>query len=144
MDNFNLNRFIEAQERDYKIALAEIKVGKKQTHWVWYIFPQIKGLGHSETAQYYSIQNADEAQAYLENEYLHNNLIEICSALLELETNDPMEVMGFPDNLKLCSSMTLFHLVNPDEIIFKQVLDKYYGSELDKITVKIFNSSNNI
>ena len=141
MSNFDLDRFVKAQERNYKTALAEIKAGKKQTHWIWYIFPQIKGLGHSETAQYYSIQNADEAKAYLDNEYLYNNLIKICNELLKLEISDSVEVMGFPDNLKLCSSMTLFHLVKPEEKIFKQVLDKYYNGKLDENTVRIYNNS---
>lgn len=140
MDNFDLDRFIKAQERAYSTALTEIRAGKKQSHWIWYIFPQIKGLGHSETAQYYSIQNANEAQAYLENEYLYNNLIEICNELLKLENNDPMEVMGFPDNLKLCSSMTLFHLVKPDEQVFRQVLNKYYNGKLDECTIKLLNN----
>lgn len=140
MEKFDLERFVKAQERNYSTALTEIKSGKKQTHWIWYIFPQIKGLGHSETAQYYSIQNANEAQAYLNNEYLHNNLIEICNELLKLKTNDPMEVMGFPDNLKLCSSMTLFHLVAPKETIFKQVLDKYYNGKLDEKTIRLWNN----
>lgn len=138
---YNLDRFIKAQKRDYSTALAEIKAGK-QTHWVWYILPQIKGLGHSETAQYYSIQSADEVKAYLDNEYLHNNLIKICNELLKLKSNDILEIMGFPDNLKLCSSMTLFHLIEPEEIVFKQVLDKYYRGKLDEITVKIFNNMN--
>ena len=143
MQNFNLDRFIKAQKRDYSTALAEIKAGKKQSHWVWYIFPQLKGLGHSEAAQYYSMQNADEAQAYLENEYLHNNIIEICNELLKLKTNNPMEVMGFPDNLKLCSSMTLFHLVAPKDTIFKQVIDKFYNGKLDENTIRLYNKSSN-
>jgi len=142
MQQFNLDRFIKAQERDYSTALSEIKAGKKKSHWVWYIFPQIKGLGHSETAQYYSIQNADEARAYLDNEYLHHNLIEICTELLKLDTSDPLEVMGYPDNLKLCSSMTLFHWVEPDEEIFKQVLDKFYNGKLDTNTLAIFEGNN--
>lgn len=143
MDNFNLNRFIEAQKRDYSKALAEIKAGKKQSHWMWYIFPQIKGLGQSETAQYYSIQSIDEAEEYLENEYLHNNLIEICNELLKLKTNNPIEVMGFPDNLKLCSSMTLFYWVKPEEIIFKQVLNKFYDGKIDDNTIRLCNNTGN-
>lgn len=142
MQPLNLDRFIKAQERDYNIALSEIKAGKKKSHWVWYIFPQIKGLGHSETAQYYSIQNTDEARAYLDNEYLRHNLLEICSELLKLDTNDPIDVMGFPDNLKLCSSMTLFHLVEPKEEIFKQVLSKYYNGQLDSNTLTIVGRCN--
>ena len=141
MENFDLDRFVKAQERDYNTALAEIKNGRKESHWIWYIFPQIKGLGHSGTAQYYSIQNADEAEAYLNNEYLHNNLIEISNELLKLKSNDILSIMGFPDNLKLCSSMTLFHLVEPDEEIFKKVLDKYYNGKLDENTIRLYNNT---
>ncbi len=141
MKDFDLDRFVKAQERDYNTALAEIKNGRKESHWIWYIFPQIKGLGHSGTAQYYSIQNADEAEAYLNNEYLHNNLIEISNELLKLKSNDILSIMGFPDNLKLCSSMTLFHLVEPDEEIFKKVLDKYYNGKLDENTIRLYNNT---
>ena len=142
MKQLKIDRFIKAQEREYDIALSEIKAGKKKNHWIWYIFPQIKGLGQSETAQYYSIQNTDEAKLFLENEYLRHNLIEICSELLKLDTNDPLEVMGFPDNLKLCSSMTLFHLVEPQEEIFKLVLNKYYNGQLDTNTLTIIEREN--
>lgn len=139
MENFNLDRFIKAQERYYHTALLEIKAGRKQTHWIWYIFPQIKGLGHSDTAQYYSIQNINEAKAYLNNKYLYTNLIEICNELLNLKTNNAMEVMGFPDNLKLFSSMTLFHLISPNEPIFEKVLNKHYNGKLDNTTIRLCN-----
>lgn len=139
MNNLNLERFIKAQERDYKTALEEIKRGKKESHWIWYIFPQIKGLGNSETSQYYSIQNIDEAKDYWNNKYLRNNLVEICNELLKLETSDILKVMGFPDNLKLCSCMTLFHLIAPEESVFKKVLNKYYDGNIDENTVRIFN-----
>ena len=135
----DIDRFIEAQERDYPVALKEIKSGHKQSHWIWYIFPQIKGLGYSETAQYYAIEDVEEAKAYLNNEYLHNNLVEICQELLKLKSNDIVDIMGYPDNLKLCSSMTLFSFVAPDEKIFEQVLDKYYDSKLDKKTLEILS-----
>ena len=133
----NLDRFIKAQEQDYPVALQEIKSGHKRSHWIWYIFPQIKGLGYSETAQYYSIEDIEEAKAYLNNEYLHNNLVEICQELLKLKSNDIVDIMGYPDNLKLCSSMTLFNFIAPDEKIFKQVLDKYYNEKLDTKTLEI-------
>lgn len=135
----DLDRFIEAQERDYPVALKEIKSGHKQSHWIWYIFPQIRGLGYSETAQYYAIEDIEETKAYLNNEYLHNNLVEICQELLKLKSNDIVDIMGYPDNLKLCSSMTLFNAVAPDEKIFEQVLDKYYDSKLDKKTLEILS-----
>lgn len=135
----NLDRFIKAQERDYNIALEEIKSGHKQSHWVWYIFPQLKGLGHSETAQYYAIKDVKEAKAYIDNEYLYNHLIEICKELLKLKSDNILDIMGYPDNLKLCSSMTLFHLVKPDEDIFEQVLEKYYDGKQDSRTVNLYN-----
>lgn len=136
----DIDRFIEAQERDYPVALKEIKSGHKQSHWIWYIFPQIKGLGYSETAQYYAIEDVEEAKAYLNNEYLHNNLVEICQELLKLKSNDIVDIMGYPDNLKLCSSMTLFSFVAPDEEIFKKVLDKYYDGKLDIKTLEILRT----
>ena len=135
----SLDRFIKAQERDYNIALEEIKSGHKRSHWVWYIFPQIKGLGYSEMAQYYAIQDIEEAKAYVNNEYLYNNLIEICNELLKLKSNDIIDIMGYPDNLKLCSSMTLFHLVKPNENVFKQVLNKYFEGKQDSKTINLYN-----
>lgn len=140
MEKFDLDRFIKAQKRDYDTAFFEIREGKKRTHWIWYIFPQINGLGQSETAKYYSIQSIDEAKAYLDNEYLYNNLIDICNELLKLRTNNILDIMGYPDNLKLCSSMTLFYLVSPNETTFKKVLDKFYNGKLDENTMKIYNS----
>ena len=142
MEELKIDRFIKAQEKGYDIALSEIRAGKKKSHWIWYIFPQIKGLGQSSIAQYYSIQNIDEAKLFLENKYLRHNLIEICSELLKLDTNNPLEVMGFPDNLKLCSSMTLFHLVEPQEKIFNQVLNKFYNGQLDTNTLNILERNN--
>lgn len=141
MENFDLDRFIKAQKRKYNIAFSEIREGKKQTHWIWYIFPQIKGLGQSETAKYYSIQSIDEAKAYLDNTYLYNNLIDICNELLKLKSNNILDIMGYPDNLKLCSSMTLFYLVAPKETIFKKILDKFYDGKLDENTIILCNNS---
>ncbi len=143
MNNVNIERYIEAHEIEYKQALEEIKSGKKKTHWMWYIFPQIKGLGMSSTSKYYAIKNIEEAQAYLNNEYLYNHLIEICKELMKLNTNNITEVLPYPDNYKLCSSMTLFYLTNPKEEIFKQVLDKYYNGKLDEKTIEILNKQQN-
>ena len=97
----NLERFIEAQERDYESALKEIKNGKKETHWIWYIFPQLKGLGMSYYADYYGIENLEEAKAYFENEYLRNHLLEITDSLLSIPTHNILEVVDSPDDLKL-------------------------------------------
>lgn len=110
----DLERFLIAQQTYYRTALQEIKNGQKRSHWMWFIFPQIAGLGHSETAWYYAIKNMDEARAYMEDYTLRSNLIEISEALLEVESNDAEKVMGWPDNLKLKSSMTLFSLVKPE------------------------------
>ena len=143
MENVNLERYIETHKREYKQALEEIKSGKKKTHWMWYIFPQIDGLGTSSTSKYYAIRNKEEAQAYLNNEYLYNHLIEICKELMKLNTNNIIEVLPYPDNHKLCSSMTLFYLTNPKEEIFKQVLDKYYNGKLDEKTIEILKKQQN-
>ena len=132
-----LTKFITAQEKDFHIALTEVKSGRKQSHWIWYIFPQIAGLGKSATSEYYAIQNLSEAKMYLENEYLHNNLLTICQALLDLETSNAEEILGWIDAMKLKSSMTLFTLAKPEEPIFKNVLNKFFHGELDNKTVKL-------
>ena len=104
----SLERFVSAQARDYGTALAEIRSGHKRSHWMWYIFPQLQGLGMSSTAQYYGNHGIDEAKRFIAHPALGRNLREISNALLALDTNDPAAVMGWPDNLKLCSCMTLF------------------------------------
>jgi uncharacterized protein (DUF1810 family) len=130
-----LERFLKAQEGAYYQALREIKSGHKQSHWMWYIFPEIQGLGRSSTAKYYAISDQNEAVKYFDDPILGSRLIEISNALLNLESNDPEAVMGWPDNLKLKSSMTLFALVS-DNPIFSQVLNKYFGGEKDLLTVQ--------
>ena len=132
---YNLDRFIEAQKEDYSQALKEIKNGKKQTHWIWYIFPQLKDLGISDTAIYYGIESLDEAKEYLKNNYLKHNLLEITQALLDLDSNNPTEILGYPDNLKVKSSMTLFNYADPNIDLFKKVIDKYYNGEFDINTI---------
>ena len=138
---YNLNRFIEAQNKNYNVALNEIKNGKKLTHWIWYIFPQLKELGFSNTSLYYGISSIEEAKEYLKNEYLNNHLIEITEALLNLENKDIVEVLGYPDNLKVKSCMTLFYYASNNEI-FKKVIDKFYNGEFDINTVKLIKSTN--
>ena len=133
--DYDLERFIEAHN-DYNRALNEVKSGRKLTHWMWYIFPQIAGLGMSETAKYYEIKSLDEARAYLNNELLKDHIIEISNALLELDKTDPVEVFGDVDALKLKSSMTLFSYVSDDEI-FNKVIDKYFNGSKDLTTVRI-------
>ncbi len=134
---YNLERFINAQENSYETALSEIRDGRKRSHWMWYIFPQIIGLGRSGIAVFYSIVDEGEARAYLQNDLLRNRLVEISNALLEIESSDPEHVMGFPDNLKLQSCMTLFAEVAEDEEVFQKVLDKYFGGEKDRQTLQI-------
>ena len=129
-----LDRFIKAQENTYLVALNEIKNGRKQSHWMWYIFPQIKGLGMSETSRYYGIDDEEEAKAYLDNEILGFRLREITSELLKLNIDNPVDIFGTIDTMKLKSSMTLFDYVSDDKI-FSQVLNKYYNGEIDEKTI---------
>ena len=129
-----LDRFIKAQENNYLVAINEIKNGRKQSHWMWYIFPQIKGLGMSETSRYYGIDDEEEAKAYLDNEILGSRLREITSELLKLNIDNPVDIFGTIDAMKLKSSMTLFDYVSDDKI-FSQVLNKYYNGEIDEKTI---------
>ena len=130
-----LERFVQAQADSYARALREIKSGRKTSHWMWYIFPQLSGLGHSQTARYYAIRDCAEAEAYLAHPVLGKRLLEISSELLKLESSDATAVMGWPDDLKLKSSMTLFSLVSR-EPVFRQVLEKYFRGEEDAYTVQ--------
>lgn len=132
-----LSRFVNAHKQSYQIALEEIKNGHKYSHWMWFIFPQIRGLGKSSTSLYYAIHSLDEAAAFLRDPYLGGNLLEICHALLALNTNNATEVMGKPDDVKLKSSMTLFSLVADADPVFQNVLVKYYGGKRDSRTLKI-------
>ena len=135
---YDLNRFIKAQEFNYKTALTEIKNGRKTSHWIWFIFPQLKSLGYSPTAKFYGIENLDEAKEYLANEILRKNLLEISQALLDLKNNDIEYIMGSSiDKMKLLSSMTLFHLAEPNCEIFMKVIEKYFGGNLDSMTVNL-------
>lgn len=136
-DISGVERFLNPNKRDYPAALAEIRAGRKRSHWIWYIFPQIKGLGSSSTAQYYSIKDIEEAREFLAHPVLGAHLIEISQALLELQTSDADLVMGWPDNLKLCSSMTLFEAADPTQEVFGKVLDKFYAGQRDKLTLQI-------
>lgn len=134
---YDLSRFIRAQENNYQTALSEIKNGHKTSHWIWYIFPQLKNLGFSQNAKYYGIENLDEAKEYLSNEILRENLLEICQALLNLKSNDIEYIMGSStDKMKLLSSMTLFHLAEPDCKIFTKIIEKYFDGKLDTKTVR--------
>lgn len=131
----NLDRFIKAQENDYETALNEIENGHKQSHWIWYIFPQLQGLGFSSMSQFYGIKDEEEAIDYMNHPVLRERLLEISQALLSLDCNDPVRVMGYPDNLKLQSSMTLFSIVSK-EPVFQKVLDKFYDGQEDQSTLE--------
>jgi uncharacterized protein (DUF1810 family) len=135
-----LERFVTAQQSCYKTALHEIQNGHKQSHWMWFIFPQIAGLGYSETAQYYAIQDLKEAKDFLKCDILGKNLLEISEALLHVKSDDATEVMGWPDDMKLKSSMTLFALAKPECEVFQKVLDKFFGGEQDQRTIEILNA----
>ena len=132
-----LDRFLDAQRGDYAAALAEVRRGRKTSHWMWYIFPQIAGLGQSSTARYYSIRDLEEAREYYAHPVLGQRLREISGVLLELRGSDPVAVFGGIDSMKLKSSMTLFAMAAPDDPLFQQVLDKYYGGEQDILTLRI-------
>lgn len=140
MPNDNsLKRFIDAHERDYPSALSEIRNGKKRGHWMWYIFPQIQGLGFSETSKFYAIKDTNEAEAFLKHPVLGTRLIDICNALLNLKTNDAHKIFGSPDDLKLHSSMTLFSFLDNTDPVFQKVLDKFFNGVKDQKTLGIIN-----
>lgn len=134
-----LTRFLEAQENDYQGAFAEIKRGRKQSHWMWYIFPEIEGLGFSETSKYYAIRDVKEAEEFLMHPVLGGRLIRICQQLLKLESNNPTDIFGTPDDLKLKSCMTLFAALPNTDPVFQQVLDKFYNGIKDVQTIRLIN-----
>ena len=140
-DRYDLGRFVNAQQVNYANALSEIRSGKKHSHWMWYVFPQIAGLGNSEYAKLYAIRDRNEAEAYLQHPLLGARLHEICLALLQLEQSDALLIFGSPDNLKLKSSMTLFTSVpGEDNAVFKQVLDKFFSGKMDTRTLEILDN----
>lgn len=141
MPDFNLDRFKKAQASDYATALTEIKNGRKESHWMWYIFPQLKGLGFSSMAEFYGIDGLVEAKAYIADELLRGRLVEISEALLRVASSDAREVMGYPDDLKLKSCMTLFMVAAPELEVFGKVLEKFFGGEKDSKTVEMVKRS---
>ncbi|GAB4020900.1 DUF1810 domain-containing protein [Spirosoma migulaei] len=137
----SLKRFLDAQDTNYSRALAEIRNGRKQTHWMWYIFPQIAGLGVSETARFYAINDIQEASDYLEHPILGNRLVEIANAMLQIEGKSANQILGNPDDLKLHSSMTLFSLLDQTDPVFQAVLGKYFNGIPDQRTLAIVKNS---
>ena len=162
MEEKNIDRFVKAQKEYYEDAFSEIKQGRKLSHWIWYIFPQIHGLGKSDTAKYYEIQSINEAIEYINNNYLYSNLINICDELLKLKTSNAVEVFGSIDAIKLRSCMTLFDYVLQPELnnilqfrnyrinekieakrkndTFRKVLEKYYKDESDSKTIELIEN----
>jgi uncharacterized protein (DUF1810 family) len=136
----NLQRFLDAQATDYTQALAEVKAGRKRSHWMWYIFPQIQGLGFSSTSKHYAIRDLAEATAYLQHPVLGRRLVEICTALAGLASSDASRIFGSPDDLKLKSSMTLFAAVPGADAVFEQVIAKFFGGVRDGKTLQLLGS----
>ena len=133
-DPHDLQRFVDAQAHTYDQALAELRAGQKRTHWMWFVFPQIAGLGRSGMAQRFAIRDLAEAKAYLSHPLLGRRLVEAARALTALDTEDPTEVFGSVDAMKLHSSMTLFAQAEPEEPVFREVLDHYFGGAPDEGT----------
>ena len=141
-DNFNLNRFLEAQSSSYNIALLEIKNGRKSSHWMWYIFPQICGLGDSAISKMYAIKSEEEAKYYLIHPILGKRLIEITEEILFIRDKTAREILGSPDDLKLKSSMTLFHVIQAENKLFSSVLEKYFDGRQCQRTLSAINQRN--
>ena len=135
----DLDKFVKAQARDYAGALEEMKRGRKQGHWIWYVFPQITGLGMSSTSMHYAIKDLEQANRYFQHPVLGKRLIETANAVLAVEGKTANQIMGTPDDLKLRSSMTLFSMVKNADPVFQAVLDKYFDGEPDQKTVAILH-----
>jgi uncharacterized protein (DUF1810 family) len=136
-DPFNLGRFVVAQEEDYARALAEIRSGRKRSHWMWYLFPQFEGLGSSSTSRHYAIKSVAEARAYLQHPILGPRLLECCAAALGVEGRSALEIFGSPDDLKLRSCATLFASVSPPGSVFDQLLDQFFRGQRDDRTLQL-------
>lgn len=133
-DPFNLSRFVEAQEDDYDYALEELKRGRKAGHWIWYVFPQIEGLGYSEMSATYSISSIDEARAYLEHPVLGARLVECTDTVLTIKGRSAEEIFGSTDTLKFRSCMTLFCISSEGRDVFRRALDQYFDGKMDPLT----------
>ncbi|VXC75228.1 conserved hypothetical protein [Burkholderia sp. 8Y] len=134
-DPFNLQRFVSAQESVIDDVRAELSAGRKRTHWMWFVFPQIAGLGHSQMAQHYAIQSLAEAQAYLAHPVLGARLVELTGIVNGVEGRSIEDIFGYPDHMKFHSSMTLFARTAPDEPIFDETLRRYFDGQPDEATL---------
>lgn len=133
---FNLRRFIEAQDPIYDEVCAELRAGEKRTHWMWYVFPQLRGLGLSEMSRYYGIESLEEAKAYLEHPRLGVRLVECTELVIAVEGRHIRQIFGTPDDMKFRSSMTLFGQVPGASPVFQQALDKYFAGGTDPVTLE--------
>lgn len=134
---FDLSRFVQAQEEDYDEALAELRNGQKRTHWIWYIFPQLDGLGFSSNARFYAIKSLEEARAYMAHPVLGPRLLECAGAVMNIENRTAQQIMGSPDDLKLRSCATLFERASPPGSVFERLLEKYYAGGRDDKTLDL-------
>ena len=137
-DPYNLQRFVDAQKTVYDRACSELRQGRKTSHWMWFIFPQLKGLGFSETAQRFAIASREEAEAYLAHPMLGSRLSECTELVTRIEGRIASEIFGYPDDLKFRSCMTLFAHATSENEVFMQALAKYFGSEFDPATLNLF------
>jgi uncharacterized protein (DUF1810 family) len=140
-DPFELVRFVSAQRDSFDLALSEVRIGRKSSHWMWYIFPQLRGLGRSSTSQRYGIADSDEAYAYLMHDFLGLRLITICEAALSVEGRSATDIFGKPDDMKLQSCATLFAHVSNAGSVFHKIIDKYFDGKTDRRTVQLLNDS---
>src|SRR5690606_29312869 len=141
--SFDLQRFVEAQQPIFQQALAELRAGHKQSHWIWFVFPQIAGLGHSVMARRYALSGIDEALAYLSHPVLGPRLKECATVIIAHSSRPIRQILGSPDDLKLRSSMTLFAAASPAQAMFRQVLDAFVAGEADTATLARLTSENN-
>jgi uncharacterized protein (DUF1810 family) len=140
-DPYDLARFVSAQAYNYEQALSEIRNGRKRSHWMWYVFPQLHGLGSSPTSRRYAIKSAAEAEAYLRHPVLGPRLVECCEAAAGIEGRSALDVFGAPDDMKLRSCATLFATVSAPGSVFERVLDRYFGGERDARTLRLLESA---
>jgi uncharacterized protein (DUF1810 family) len=143
-DPHNLSRFVSAQDGVYERALAEIRAGRKRTHWMWFIFPQFAGLGSSSTSQFYAIKTALEAEAYLAHPILGPRLLACTQAALDIEGRTAHDIFGSPDDLKLKSCATLFASVSPGNSVFEKLLARYYSGERDAKTLRLLETQTDV
>ena len=136
-DPFDLRRFVDAQARIYDVALDEIANGRKRNHWMWFVFPQLRGLGRSPTAQIYGIGSLAEARAYLAHPVLGRRLRECCQAVMNVRGNSARDIFGTPDDMKFRSCLTLFGEAAPQEVLFSNLLEKYFGGDPDEATLEL-------